>query len=318
MIRGGGGRFGLSRTASLGEAAETVRFVAPGVQLVTATRARKRADNHVERVIGAPLTELLRPRRPEDLVLKCAAVPFDDAGAMRRLSAALSVVFLVFSPAVALADALPPPRKITCPRGSQIVHDHGGTRCVKDPPKSCPPGWTGKLGGTCHLDLCQGDDECEGGKKCRKVDLCSNVEVRTQFGRVRGPELAGPPHRQKVRVFYDVCREGKCASPQTCGAHGVCLPPDVAGAAPAPANASEALSFSVDREELPPIGTPVVDPPDAGPPLAPITLDPEPEPLPPPGKSGGCAGCTTSAGGTEGALAFAFALACALRLRRRR
>lgn len=220
---------------------------------------------------------------------------------------------------VAAADVLPPRQNITCPRGSEVVHGHGGTRCVVSAPKACPPGWIGRQGGQCVLQLCKDDASCGGnGLVCKKSDVCTVVEERTGWGAARSPLFAGPPMRAKARVFRDVCRGTSCDEPATCGSWGICLAQNVDAPSARPTNGGESWTFEVGTEE-PPQGTaaPYVTPPtpDAGAaPLFPIDLGPPEEPRP--GKSSGCAGCTASGNASPaGALGLLLALSF---LRRRR
>jgi hypothetical protein len=219
---------------------------------------------------------------------------------MRPVHRVLSWIVVLVWPSAVAADALPPRRNISCPRGTELVHDHSGTNCVKERPKNCPPGWVGRLGGTCHLATCENDDNCESRGKlvCRKSDVCSHVAQRTGWGGsdVRSPLLAGPPRIGQARVFTDVCRGGSCQEPSRCGSYGICLPANVAAPAPRPPNGAETWSFDVGPD-VPPTGNEAaVQPPaaagDAGA-LAPISFDPVVDPTPP-GKSGGCAGCATA------------------------
>src|SRR5262245_20369902 len=59
-----------------------------------------------------------------------------------------------------------------CPPGKVPVSDHGGQRCEDAPPTNCPPGWRGVAGGTCGVDSCSPDGECDDGGVCTEQTVC--------------------------------------------------------------------------------------------------------------------------------------------------
>lgn len=244
---------------------------------------------------------------------------------------AVVVVVVVGLAADARADALPPPTPVRCPPGTQIVHDHGGTRCEKDAPTSCPPGWEGIRGGQCVLSVCTSDVACGAGRTCKPATLCSSMQERAVYGEgaaVRGPELAAPPRPLVVRVFTDVCRRGKgCAAPGACRTARVCLPAGADAPADRPANGGERIDYrgEGDGEPFDTGGDFAQPPPTAVPtttaPADPVGIEPAREPTPP-GKSGGCAGCAEAGRGASssrasGWLAIGLAIAAAATRRRR-
>lgn len=212
------------------------------------------------------------------------------------------------------ADALPPMQKMKCPAGTQLVHDHGGTRCVRSAPSDCPPGWSGQLGGTCVLAVCQDDSACGKGAACKPAPLCSSVEERAIFGGdgpVRGAELAAPPRPARVRVFRDVCRRGKgCGGRDSCRMARVCLAQNVDAPADRPRNGAERVGWEGLEDGEPfDTGPDLEVRPDASLPSAVadgIAIEPTAEPATP-GKSGGCAGCAVTS--LEGSATRAWSLA---------
>jgi len=194
------------------------------------------------------------------------------------------------------------------------VHDHGGTHCVQDAPKSCPLGWVGREGGVCTLTLCAEDAACGGGR-CKEVDLCAfDDPARLRWGALEpeppGPVslLGAPPSPRPARVFSGPCGAGgTCSASETCRRAGVCLPVNAAAPAPRPKNGSPAVTFG-DRDgkiadfrpseagallEQGPV-VDAVDTPAAVEPVAPATPDRPPPAAPRPGKAGGCAGCAAT------------------------
>lgn len=214
----------------------------------------------------------------------------------------------------ARGDALPPATPISCPGGSHVRHDHGGTRCEADAPKDCPAGWRGIPGGQCVLAICQEGSSCPAGQQCVEVGLCSYTTTRALYGAVRGPELAGPPAIRKVRVATEACGAARsCAHPAKCRPGAVCLPAGVTSAAPKPTNAGDVVLGGAPEDEpedeLPPSEDPPAPPATGSPPT------PEPRT---PGKSGGCAGCAQGRTRGEAGSLLALGLGLAAWLRRRR
>ena len=156
---------------------------------------------------------------------------------------ALLTLSLATAPSVAMADAIPPPLPIKCPAGTNVVHDHGGTRCVAVAPTNCPAGWRGVTGGQCVLDLCSEDASCRRwGTTCREADLCVTEGMGYGYGAIsRGSDLAAPPRPQWQISFIDACSVQKtCADGAKCQPRKVCLPAGLARPAPRPANAGVA------------------------------------------------------------------------------
>ena len=230
-----------------------------------------------------------------------------------RLLAALPLL-ITLAPASSRADALPPPRPLACAAGSHVVHDHGGTHCVQDAPTSCPVGWVGREGGVCTLDLCAEDASCAG-RRCKEVDLCAfDDPARLRWGATEpvppGPVslLGAPPSPRPARVFSGPCGAGgACSSSETCRRAGVCLPGNATAPAPAPKNASPAVTFGDRNGTIPdfrprdagaaPDPGSVVDPaetPAGVEPAVPASPERPPPAAPRPGKAGGCAGCATT------------------------
>lgn len=142
-----------------------------------------------------------------------------------------------------MADAIPPPLPLKCPVGTNLVHDHGGTRCVAVAPTNCPAGWRGVTGGQCVLDLCTEDASCRRwGTTCREADLCVTEGMGYGYGAIsRGSELAAPPRPQWQVSFIEACSAEKtCADGAKCQPKKVCLPAGSARPAPRPANAGVA------------------------------------------------------------------------------
>jgi hypothetical protein len=132
---------------------------------------------------------------------------------MRDRSWVLLVMLLAGRPA--FGDAVPPP-PADCSAGQVPVTDHQGPRCEPGPPRACPPGWLGQVGGTCTLHLCEKDSDCANGH-CVPHSLCFEQHycnprscdegVRTSFSAER---LCGRRHR--------------CAAPDQCRPGKLCLP----------------------------------------------------------------------------------------------
>lgn len=248
-------------------------------------------------------------------------------------AAALSTL----TPQPARADALPPPRPLTCPAGSHVVHDHGGTHCVQDAPTSCPVGWVGREGGTCALRICASDAAC-GADRCKDAELCAfddpqHLRYGSSDPGLRGPLLGAPPFASKARLFSGPCGAGrKCGGGERCMPSKVCLPAAVAAPDARPKNAAAAVTFGGPNGEIPDfrpssgaavgdgVGAGVDVPPEPPPPAQTASAAPPPsEATRRPGKAGGCAGCTASShGGAAPWTAILVGVALVVAARRRR
>ncbi len=139
----------------------------------------------------------------------------------------------------ALADAVPPPPD-DCPSGTIPTTDHGGPRCEKEPPKNCPSGWRGVMGGECALALCSSDADCaDSGRVCRPASVCFEPWQRTSTCdnaspsrsnnlATPSPVLGGPCMQLDEPVTewnpVNVCGgTEKCAAPSECRPSKLCV-----------------------------------------------------------------------------------------------
>jgi hypothetical protein len=146
---------------------------------------------------------------------------------------ACAAASLLLVPAsLARADAVPPP-PAWCPPGRVPVTSHAGPKCELAPPKSCPLGYRGVVGGQCVLNLCWSDESCGKGRACRETSLCHHSRlVSWEFGeqRVERSNVLGAPPRRidPPELRWEpksICRrEGDCAPPAECRAGKICYP----------------------------------------------------------------------------------------------
>src|SRR5262249_40884224 len=125
-----------------------------------------------------------------------------------------------------------------------------GPRCELEPPKDCPTGWDGAIGGTCILRPCKTASDCAEGNECVEHSVClesyqdefydynetpdadeqGQLEPRSI---VRSPGLiAGPPAMKQRRTTpitrynaVNLCSaDVACAAPRTCQPEKLCVP----------------------------------------------------------------------------------------------
>jgi hypothetical protein len=238
----------------------------------------------------------------------------------------LAILVLVTAAAPARADVVMP-APTNCPRGQVGTTSHGGPRCELEPPKDCPPGWGGVMGGTCMLRPCSGDDDCdkEKGEACVEHAVCLEAfedefydyNEDEQHGEnpprrlLQSPDLlAGPPMQKKRRPTpitrynaTNLCsKEIPCAAPRTCQPEKLCVRSGTRAVAYKGTNVSLAR---VARKTAAPLTTSAASPTEATSPN--VTVPPK----------RGCSGCA-SGGPASGAAILASLALVALAIARRR
>ena len=141
------------------------------------------------------------------------------------LSALLLAIGGWLMPERAWADVVMPP-PATCPPGQVPVTSHWGPRCALEAPRNCPPGWIGRVGGTCGLHLCSDDSQCTDNKRCREQSLC--YEEQTHEWAFRGRLRYPAPVKEWVPV--GLCPA--CAPPRECRPGKLCLLPEMSRTEP--------------------------------------------------------------------------------------
>ncbi|MBN1610098.1 MAG: hypothetical protein JW940_25960 [Polyangiaceae bacterium] len=130
----------------------------------------------------------------------------------------------------ALGDVVMPP-PAHCPAGRVPTTSHRGPECALAPPKNCPPGYTGQIGGRCALYPCESDENCAAWQRCKEVQLCLEPHiVRSTCGALT-PEakslIGAPCGPVEPYTRWDpksICKkEGDCPAPAECRMSRLCF-----------------------------------------------------------------------------------------------